>query len=72
MSKAGFKQEQEKGYDATHRASFSVTHHTHGCPKEFRHFRGGRCARAFGSVLKTRAFAPFRERAHGALREARP
>lgn len=72
MSKAGFKQEQEKGCDATHRASFLVTHQTRPRGAGFRHFCGGRCARSFGSVLKTRAFAPFRERAHGALREARP
>ncbi len=72
MSKAGFKQEQEKGCDATHRASFSVTHHTHGCPKEFRHSRGGRCARSFGGAPETRAFAPFRERANGALWEVWP
>lgn len=54
------------------RSSFSGTHHTHGCLKEFRHFRGGRCARSFGGALETFAFAPFQERANGALREARP
>lgn len=72
MSKAGFKQEPEKGCDATHRASFSVTHQTRPRGAGFRHFRGGRCARSFCGALKTRAFAPFLERANGALREARP
>lgn len=72
MSKAGFKQEPEKGCDATHRASFLVTHRTRPRGAGFRHFCGGRCARSFGGVLETRAFAPFRERAIGALREARP
>ena len=72
MSKAGFKQEPEKGCDATHRAKYSRSHRTRPRGAGFRHFRGGRCARSFGGVLETRAFAPFRERANGALREARP
>lgn len=72
MSKAGFNQEPEKGCDATHRASFSITHQTRPRGAGFCHFLGGRCARSFGGTLETRAFAPFRERANGALREARP
>lgn len=72
MSKAGFKQEPEKGCDATHRAKYSRSHRTRPRGAGFRHFRGGRCARSFGGVLETRAFAPFQERAIGALREARP
>lgn len=54
------------------RSSFSVTHHTHGCLKDFRHFRGGRCARSFRGALKTRAFAAFWGRANGALQAVRP
>lgn len=61
-----------EGFGSAIRSSFSVTHHTHGCLKDFRQFRGGRCARSFGGALETRVFAPFRERAIGALREARP
>ena len=61
-----------EGFGSAIRSSFSGTHQTHGCLKEFRQFRGGRCARSFGGALRTRAFAPFRERAIGALREARP
>ena len=72
MSTVGFKLEPEKGCDATHRASISVTHHTHGCISAFRHFPGGRSARCFGSVLKNCAFALFRGRANGALRAVRP
>lgn len=72
MSKAGFKQEPEKGCDATHRASFLVTHPTRPRGAGFRHFCGGRCARSLRWAATNLAFAPFRERAHGALREARP
>lgn len=61
-----------QGFGSAIRSSISGTHHTHGCLKDFRHFRGGRCARSFGGAFKFRAFAPFRERAHGALRAVRP
>lgn len=61
-----------QGFGSAIRSSRIDAHHSHGCLEEFRHFRGGRCARFFGGALKTRAFAPFRERANGALREARP
>ena len=37
------------GCDATHRASISDTHPTHGCMPDFRRFRVGRCARALGT-----------------------
>jgi hypothetical protein len=60
-----------QGFGSAIRSSFSGTHHTHGYTKEFRQFPGGRCARSFGGALETRAFAPFQERANGALREAR-
>lgn len=72
MSKAGFKQKPEKGCDATHRASFSVTHQTRPRGAGFRHFRGGRCARSLRLAAKNLAFAPFRERANGALGAVRP
>lgn len=72
MSTAGFKLEPEKGCDATHRAKYFRPHLSDLSMAGNRRFRGGRCARSFGSVLETRAFAPFRERAHGALRAARP
>jgi hypothetical protein len=61
-----------EGFGSPIRSSISVTHHTHGCLKGFRHFRGGRSARSFIGALKNPAFAPFRERALGALRAVRP
>jgi len=61
-----------RSFGSAIRSIVDCTHHSHGCLKDFRHFRGGRCARSFGGALKTRAFAPFRGRANGALREARP
>lgn len=61
-----------EGFGSAIRSRSIDAHHTHGWLKEFRHFRGGRCARFFGGALETRAFAPFRERAYGALRAVRP
>lgn len=72
MSKEGFKQEQEKGCDATHRASYSRSHRTRPRGAGFRHFLGGRCARSLRWAAKNLAFLPFRERANGALRAVRP
>ena len=61
-----------QGFGSTNRSNISITHRTRPHGAGFRHFLGGRCARSFGGVLETRAFAPFRERANGALREAQP
>lgn len=72
MSKAGFKQEPEKGCDATHRAKYFLPHLTDQSMAANRRFLGGRCARAFRGGLRTLAFQPIRERAHGALRAVRP
>jgi len=72
MSKAGFNQEPEKGCDATHRAKYFLPHLTDQSMAANRRFRGGRCARSLRGAPETRAFAPFRKRAHGALRAARP
>lgn len=48
------------------------THPTHVCMPQIGHWRGGRCARALASAMWEGAFPPDRERALGALREARP
>ncbi len=72
MSIAGFMPVAGKGCDATHRAKYIGTHPTDASMKADRHFPGGRCARSFGGALEIRAFAPFRERANGALQAVRP
>jgi hypothetical protein len=61
-----------RSFGSAIRSSRSDAHLTDQSMAANRRFRGGRCARSLGGALRTRAFAPFRERANGALREVRP
>jgi len=58
-----------RGCDATHRASNSDTHLTHGCMAQFRQFSRVRRGCAATANLQNRALAAFFEGALRTLRE---